>query len=86
MGAQELLDGIRMWSGRISGNQSVEEFQKFFRGARGEGVDRMGHDVGMNVLGKVEADGATARARILLIVIGNRGDSRKVRKTHRHRR
>ena len=71
MRAQEPLDGIRVRPRGIGGNQRVEEVQELLRGARRKGVDRMSDDVGMNVLGKVEANRATARARILRIVIGN---------------
>jgi hypothetical protein len=80
MFAQELLDGIRVWPRRIGGKQRVEEIQKFFRRARWEGVDRMSHDISMTMLGKVEADRATARARTLGIVIGNGRNSREVEK------
>ena len=54
-------------------------------GARREGVDRVGDDVGVNMLGEVEAHRAAARARPLRIVIGNGRNSREVRKAHRHR-
>ena len=45
----------------------------------------MSDDVGMNMLGKVEANRATARARTLRVVIGNGRNSREVREAHRHR-
>jgi hypothetical protein len=69
--AQELLNGIRVRASSIGGDQRVKEFQEIFRSARGEGVDGMSDDVAMDVFVKMEADGATARARILSIVIGD---------------
>ena len=82
MGTQELLNRIRVRPRRIGGEQRVEELQKPFRSARRESVHRMGHDVGMNVLGKLEADAATARARILRVVVGNVRNSREVREPY----
>src|SRR5208283_4467157 len=59
MGFQEPLNGIRVRPRRIRGNQRLEEVQEFCRRARGEGVNRMGDDVGMNMFGKVKANRAT---------------------------
>ena len=45
----------------------------------------MGDDIGMDMLGKVEANGATAGARPLRVVIGDGRDSSEIREAHRHR-
>src|SRR5262249_12042922 len=41
MGAEELLDGIRVRPGRVGGNQCIKELQQPLDGARREIVDRM---------------------------------------------
>src|ERR1035437_2844809 len=46
----------------------------------------MSDDVGMNMLGKVETNRATARARTLRVVIGHRRNSREVREAQRYPR
>jgi hypothetical protein len=51
-----------MRSGRVGRKQDVKKLKKFFGGAGGEGIDRMRDNVGVNMVGQVEADGATARA------------------------
>src|SRR5580765_6207887 len=84
MRAKELLNGVGVRPRRIGGNQRIDEVQKFLCSTSGEGVDRMSDDVCMNMLVKVEADSASARARTL-IVIGNGWNSREVREAHRHR-
>ena len=61
MRAEELLDGIRVRPGRVGGNQGIEKLQEFFRGAHREVVDRMADDVGVNMLGEVEANRKAAR-------------------------
>jgi hypothetical protein len=86
MRAQELLNGVRVGPRGIGGDQRIEEFQEPFRGARWEGVDRMSDNIRMNMLGKVEADGTTARAGTLRIVIGNGRNACEVREAHRHGR
>ena len=73
MRAKELLNGVRVRPGRIGGDQRIEKVQESFRSARGESVDRMSDDVRMNMLGKVEADRATARARALRSLSGTVG-------------
>jgi hypothetical protein len=80
MRAKELLDRIRVRPGRVGGNQCVEELEEPLRGARREGVDRMTDDVGVNMLGKVEANRKASRAGPLRIVIGNGRDSAKSEK------
>ncbi len=69
----------------VSGDEGVEEVQEPFGGARGEGVDRVGDDVGVDMLVEVEADGAAARACVLLIVVGNGWDSGEVGEAHGYR-
>ena len=54
--AKELLDGVRVWSGRIRGDQGVDEFQKLIRGARGEAVHRVRNNVGVSVLSEMKAN------------------------------
>src|SRR6516165_10490107 len=49
-------------------------------------VDRMTDDVGVDMLGEMEADRKTAWARALRVVVGNGRNSRKVREAGRHRR
>src|SRR5271157_3431879 len=44
----------------------------------------MSDDVCVTMLGKMEADRETARARILRIVVGNGRDAREVREAHGH--
>jgi hypothetical protein len=45
----------------------------------------MRDDVGVNVVGQVEADGATARAAALRVVVADGRNPGEIRKTHRHR-
>ena len=78
MRAEEPLDGVRVRPGGIGGDQCVKELEEPLGGARREGVDRMADDVGVDVLAKVEANGKTAGARTLRIVVGNAGNSGKV--------
>src|ERR1700733_6731061 len=85
MHAKELLDRVRVRSRGIGGDQRVEKLQELFHSSRREGVDRMSDDIRMNMVGKMEANGATARAGTLRVVIGNGRNSREVRKPHRHR-
>ena len=73
MGAEELLDGVGVRSCRVGGDEGVEEVEEPFGGARGEGVDGVGDDVGVDVLVEVEADGAATRTCVLLIVVGTVG-------------
>jgi acetylglutamate kinase len=84
MRAKELLDGIRVRSGRVGRNQRIEELQEPFRGARREAVDRMTDDVGMNMLAKVEANRKAARAGTLRVVVGDGRNSREVREANSH--
>src|SRR5215831_7941368 len=83
--AKVLLDGVRMWPGRIRGNQGVDEFQKLIRGARWEAVHRMRHNVGMNVLSEMEANREAARTGILRVIVSNGGNSREIGEARRHR-
>jgi hypothetical protein len=85
MSCQELLKRIRMRSGRVGRKQGIEKLKKFFDGAGGKGIDRMRDDVGVNMVGQVEADGATARAAALRVVVADGRNPREIRKTHRHR-
>jgi len=59
MGAEELLDGIRVRPGGVGGNQCIKELHESFRGARRKVVDRMTDDVGVNML--VEVVGIPAK-------------------------
>jgi hypothetical protein len=81
MGAEELLDGVGMRAGGVGGDECVEEVHKAFGGARGEVVDGVGDDVGMDVLVEVEADSAAARACVLRIVVGDSRDAKSERRT-----
>jgi hypothetical protein len=72
MRAEKLLDGIRMRACQVGGNQRIEELLEPLCGARWKVVDRMRDDVGVNVLGELEANRKTAGAGALRIIIGNR--------------
>src|SRR5215475_13899042 len=67
--AKELLDGVRVWTGRIRRDQSVEEFQKLLHGARWEAVHRVRHYVGVNVLSEMKANREAARTGILRVIV-----------------
>ena len=49
-----------------------QQLQKFLAGACGKGIGRVGHNVGVHALGKVEAHRAATRVSIGIIV----GDDR----------
>ena len=84
MCAEELLDGVGVRSVWISGDERVEEVEEIFRGARWEGVDGVSDDVSVDVFVEVKADDATARARVLRVIVGNGGDSGEVGEAHRY--
>ena len=86
MRTKELLDGIRVRPGRVGGNHGIEKLHEPLGGAHREVVDRMSNDVGMDMLGKVEANCKAAWARTLRVVVGNGRDPRKIREANRHRR
>src|SRR6516162_3665984 len=86
MRTEELLDGIRVRPFRVGGNHGIQELHESLGGAHREIVDRMTDDVGVDMLGEMEADRKTAWARALRVVVGNGWNSRKVREAGRRRR
>jgi hypothetical protein len=78
MGGEETLDGFGILGvcgfGHIAGGEGLEEFEEFIAGAGGEAVGGMGDDVGVAVLGKVEANGHTAGVGVG-VGIGDNGDA-----------
>lgn len=80
MCAEELLDGVGVGPGKVGGDERVEEVEEALRGVRGEGVDGVGDDVGVDVLGEVEADGAATGAGVLVGMLGTpaKSESRMV--------
>jgi hypothetical protein len=85
MRTKELLDGIGVRPGGVGGNQCIKKLHESFRGGHREGVDRMTDDVGVNMLGEVEANRKATRPGALRVVVGNRRNSRKVREADGHR-
>jgi hypothetical protein len=86
MRREKLLEGIRVRPGRVGRNQCIEEIQQPLDRARREIVDRMTDDVGVDMLGEMEAHRKAARARTLRVIVGDSRNSRKVREADRHRR
>src|SRR6516225_9394621 len=70
MRTEELLDGIRVRPFRVGGNHGIQELHESLGGAHREIVDRMTDDVGVDMLGEMEADRKTAWARALRVVVG----------------
>src|SRR5262249_18711551 len=66
-------------------DHGVEEFQKLVRSAYGEAVHRVPYNVSMNVLSEMKTNREAARAGILCVIVGNRGKSREVGESCRHR-
>src|ERR1700677_3805066 len=83
MAAEVLLDGVWVRALEIRGYERVEELDKSLGGARGEAIDRVRDDVGVDVFIEVEADSAAARACIG-IVVGNVGDAGEIGEPHRY--
>ena len=80
MRTEELLDGRSGCGpgGTRSRSAPLRNLHEALRRACREAVDRMRDDVGMNMLGEMEANRKTARARTLRVVVGNGRNAREV--------
>ena len=81
VGTQKFLNCIRMRRVRGAFVYGSQEFHKLFRGASRETIHGMGNDVGVNVLGKIEANREASRARFRM-VIGNAGNAGEIGESH----
>src|SRR5262249_54929269 len=76
----EDLDWRGFGDAGAAGGNGVEEFDELFGGANGKFVDGVGDDVGVNVVGEIEANGAAARAGAFGSEVRNIGDAGEIGK------
>jgi hypothetical protein len=61
MARQELLQWRRPRYRRPAGSYCPNKLQELFAGAGGKAIERMGHDVGVNVLAEIKTNSHAAR-------------------------
>jgi hypothetical protein len=76
----------RLGFARPESGRGTQELQELLAGADRKAVRGMGDNVGVDMIGEMEANGDAARAGVCRVVVGDRGDAGGVRVADGHRR
>ena len=85
MRAKEGFEGRALQVGRVAGREGAEELEELIAGVGGEAVGGVGDDVGVDMLGELEADREAAWAGVGIVVrderdtggVGEAGEDRR---------